>query len=314
MSRQTRITRAQRAILKQFTCERLTAHPENLNLTLRFTNRRNSGLARTLRSEAWQEDLEGLPTVYYIVKSPEGQIAMYFSLKCGVLFDPNYVRDVLDRYDHNRELLDALADRDCQQWAREHVEELRRGQGVIPYQKKMTIRSDFFDAKQARRDIMGDEELEPNERMIRVDEALPAIELVHFCVNDWARREWAGYKMGHPMGEVLFWNFVVPKMLQINRLIGCEYAYLFAADSSRDGTLINYYENALHFERLKHIGAIKPQYDFYCIFMAKRLHGLSDYRRQCLDGSLRGDEDPLGLADYRKDFFENFNYIGDDLV
>lgn len=315
MSNQSRITDEQLAILNQFTCERLTAHPENLRLTYSFYCRRNIGLSRKLQDDAWYEDREGLPVVYYVIKNPQGKIAMYFSLKCGVLFNPNYVRDVMERYDRSRELVNALENRESKDWAREHLEELRSGYGFIPYDDKMGIRYGYKEAREAKRYILGDEKVEPNRKMIRVDEAFPAIELVHFCVNDWARQDWNAYNMGHSMGEVMFWHFVVPKMLQINALIGCEYAYLFAADGTKDGTLINYYETTLHFECLKNIGAIKPQYDFYCVFMGKRLFRLSQFRKYALDPSLYDDEDPLGLDDYRKDFFENFNLIpGDDMV
>lgn len=313
MSIATCITPEQQAILDGFTCERLTARPANRGLARNFCCERNPGLAEKLRDDAWYEDRLGVPMVYYIIKNPQGRIALYFSVKCGVLFNPDYVRDVLDRFDRKRQLLDAMSNRECQTWARDHVEELRSGSGIIPHEHKYTIRTDYKDAKQARRGILRDEVKEPNQKMIRVDEAFPAIELVHFCVNDWARADWRPYRMGHPLGETLFWQFVVPKMLEINSLIGCEYAYLFAADDSKDGTLTNYYETALHFDHLTNIGAIKPQYDFHCIFMGKRLHRLNPRRRESLDASF-ADEDPLGLEDYRKLFFENFNPIGEDIV
>ena len=308
MSQESRITPAQLAVLEQYTCQRLTAERGNREKTMGFFCSRNPSLACTLRDEAWYEDREGRPTVYYIVKNPQGQIVLYFSLKGGVLFDPNYVRDVMDRYDRTKALLDALEEReDSLDWAREQVERLRGGCRYVPSRKKRSIRMDFYHAREAKKFILEDEQAEPNEKMIRVDEAFPAIELVHFCVNDAARGQWANHRMGHPMGEVMFWYFVVPKMMEINRLIGCEYAYLFAADGTRDGNLINYYETALHFERMKHIGAIKPEYDFICVFMGKRLSRLTPYRRVSLELTPEEADDPLGLFDYREMFFEDFN-------
>ena len=109
------------------------------------------------------------------------------------------------------------------------------------------------------------------------------------------------------MGETLFWRFVLPKMLEINSLVGCEYAYLFAADSSRDNTLVKYYEEVLHFECPTALGGIKPQYDFLCTFMCKRLRRLSANRKMYLDPALWEKEDPKALEDYRNEFFENFN-------
>lgn len=302
------ITEEQKAVLNSFTCERLTSRFDNQRHTWDFACKRNPHLAHHLTSDAWYEDREGLPTVYYIVRNAQGEIALYFSLKCGVLFDPNYVRNVMDQFNNNKELMDALENRDTAQWAKDHMEEIRRQYGFIPYGKQHRIRSNYWESKNTKQSVMGDMETEPNEKMIRVDEAFPAIELVHFCVNDRIRTEWAAHGMGHPIGEVMFWHFVVPKMLEINQLIGCEYAYLFAADDTTDGTLLNYYETSLHFEQLKNIGAIKPYYDFFCVFMAKRLFQLSDYRKHSLDKHLYDDEDPLGLADYREAFFQNFNF------
>ena len=47
------------------------------------------------------------------------------------------------------------------------------------------------------------------------------------------------------MGEVIFWKFIFPKFFEVQRIGGCEYAFLFVADLSEDRTLINYYNVAL---------------------------------------------------------------------
>lgn len=309
MSEMTRITPAQEEILSSFSCERLTATPANRQRSREFYSRRGKSLVWKLQEDAWYEDADGLPAAYYVVKNPRGKIALFFSLKCGTLCDPDYVAKVFEKYDRSKELMDALNNRDSKEWAYDYLEQLRTASGAIPYIDQMGILSKYMDANEERRDIKLEKKSEPSRKILRVDEAFPAIELVHFCVNDNLRDEWEALNLGRGMGEVFFWRFVVPKMLEINKLIGCEYAYLFAADGSRDGTLINYYENALHFERPTNMGGIKPRYDFLCTFMCKRLFKLSQFRRECLDPSLYDNEDPLGLADYCKDFFEHFNEV-----
>ena len=307
MSELTRITPAQEAVLNTFTCERLTADPNNRQRSWEFYSRRGRSLVYKLQEDAWFEDADGLPAAYYVVKNAAGKIALFFSLKCGTLCDPDYVAKVFDKYDRSKELMNALHNKESEEWAYDYLEQLRTASGIIPYPDQMTIVSKYMDASDERRDIKLEKKTEPSRKILRVDEAFPAIELVHFCVNDTLRDEWKRLDLGHGMGEVFFWRFVVPKMLEVHQLIGCEYAYLFAADGSRDGTLINYYENALHFERPTNIGGIKPRYDFLCTFMCKRPFRLSHFRKSCLDASLYDDEDPLGLADYRTDFFEHFN-------
>lgn len=306
------ITEQQKQILAGYTCERLTAHPENQRLTLTFRCRRNSGLARKFEEDAWQEDLEGRPVVHYIVKDPKGQVAMYFSFKCGVLFNPDYVRDVMERYQRSGDLVAALREEEnTRKWARDYLESLRSGDGRISLIDRMNIKSQYYDDRDAKQELLDDAEADPNPKHIRVETALPAVELAYFCVNDYARKDWKHLGMGHTMGQTLFWHLVMPKLAEINALVGCEYVYLFAADSSRDATLVNYYESVLHFDRMTHVGAIKPVYDLGCVFMAKRLRPMTIYRQCCLEKTLVEQEDKWSLEDYRKDFFDNFNYTGD---
>lgn len=307
MSELTRITPEQEAILNRFTCQRLTDDRENNLLIWEFFSRRGRSLADKLKFEAWQEDTEGVPAAYYVVKAPSGRIAMFFSLKCGTLCDPSYVAKVTESYEQTQHIIEELGQLRSRDEAFEYLEQIRSSSSFPVDMSGAELFEHFRDIYQTKQFLRKEKKNEPNDKIIRVDVAFPAIELVHFCVNDVVREEWKSFRMGRPMGEVMFWKFVLPKMLEINRLIGCEYAYLFAADGSRDGTLINYYENALHFERPTGIGGIKPSYDFLCTFMCKRLRRLSPNRKMYIEPQLWENEDPRSLEDYRNEFFENFN-------
>lgn len=307
MANKYRITPAQEAILDSFTCQRLTDDRRNTQLIWEFESRRGRSLTEKLKFEAWLEDTEGVPAAYYVIKAPSGRIAMYFSLKCGTLCDPGYVSQVMESYQRNEELIEALKGMHSRDEALDYIEDIRSSTTFPVEWSAGDIFEEVRDIYQTKRFLKKEKRSEPSEKILRVDVAFPAIELVHFCVNDKVRGEWKALGLGRSMGECMFWKFVLPKMLEINRLIGCEYAYLFAADGSRDETLINYYETALHFERPMGIGGIKPHYDFLCTFMCKRLFPLSSFRRYCLDPKLCKDDDGLGLVDHQKDFFENFN-------
>ena len=307
MSELTRITPAQEALLQGFTCQRLTDEKDNMHLAWEFLSRRNKGLEEKLKFEAWQEDRESVPAAYYVVKSPSGRIALYFSLKCGTLCDPTYAAKVTQNYNNVQHVLEELGQIGTRDEAIEFLEEVRNG-GMFPMpMSRQELMQHFRDVKQDKKWLKKEKKVDPSDKIVRVDMAFPAVELVHFCVNDRVRDEWKALKLGHSMGETLFWRFVLPKMLEINSLVGCEYVYLFAADSSRDNTLIKYYEDVLHFERPTALGGIKPQYDFLCTFMCKRLRRLSSNRKMYLDPALWEKEDPKALEDYRNEFFENFN-------
>jgi hypothetical protein len=116
------------------------------------------------------------------------------------------------------------------------------------------------------------------------------------------------------MGETLFWHFIVPKMLEINTLIGCEFVYLFAADPTVNGSLTNYYREKLHFNTMTHLGTIKPSYDLNCFFMGNRLRSLTGPAN--FVRSRRRSDDLWGLDHYMQDYFEHFNLdlSADDIV
>lgn len=307
MSELTRITAAQEALLQGFTCQRLTDDKENQILAWEFLSRRNRGLEETLKFEAWQEDQESVPAAYYVIKAPSGRIALYFSLKCGTLCDPTYVAKLTQSFNNVQQVLDELEQIGTREEAIEYLEEVRTS-GMFPMpMSRRELMDHFRQVKEDKHWLRKEKKADPNDKIVRVDMAFPAVELVHFCVNDRVRDEWKKLGLGHAMGETLFWQFVLPKMLEISSLAGCEYAYLFAADSSKDCTLVRYYEDVLHFERSTVLGGIKPQYDYLCTFMCKRLRHLSSNRKTYLDPSLWENEDPMALEDYRNEFFENFN-------
>ena len=295
------ITKQQRAILEQFTCERLTANPRNHEDIRDFTSELGEGLADTLKLTAWTSDLNGT-IAYYLIRNPEGRIVLYFSLKCGMLFDPDYAQAYLDAFRDQLEQDEAakrwvrLVDGDESEAAYFHNQSLRMGR----------VRFDDF-VESVR--IKSDKKLEPNKKIIRTRTAIPAIELVEFCANDATRDCWAGY--GFPkdrkMGETLFWWFVVPKMMEINALIGCKYVYLFAADKNVSGSLSNYYRDRLHFTNMTHLGTVKPSYDLHCFFMGRQLRDRSRAGLSRFALSLIPPEELLGLEHYQKAFFADFN-------
>lgn len=302
------ITPEQKAILDRFTCERLSARSENLYEIQDFYSRRGEGLVNSLLSRGWLSDTRGI-IAYYLIRNPEGEIVMFFSLKCGVLFDPDYAARYLERFRDKLEKDNALA-----RWYR-----ALDGDPVDQHyfeRQHRRMGAEKFDEFVETLLIKSDKKQEPNQKIIRVSASRPAIELVEFCANDRTKNSWdrCGFPSYRKMGETLFWYFIVPKMLEVNSLIGSEFVYLFAADSTANGSLTNYYREKLHFNSMTQLGTIKPSYDFNCFFMGNRLRsitGLSNFAR-----SRRQPEELWGLDHYMEDYFEHFNLdlTADDIV
>lgn len=297
MSNTYRITPEQEAVLKSFTCQRLSQDPLNFWQIMNFRSRKGPGLVNNLLNNGWTSDSKG-SIAYYVIKNPEGKIVMFFSLKCGVLFDPDDVVEFMEFY-KDTEIVQLWKNAGYgDESAKDYFQELRRKMGRAKYEE-------LVQQLMMYENIKLDKKKEPNQKIVRVNEGHPAIELVEFCANDTTKGCWEHYGMGKSrMGETLFWWFIVPKMMEISQLIGCEYAFLFAADETPDGELVRYYEQ-LHFRKLPNLGTVKPYYDMRCWFMGKRLRSLAPNLTNVYD--VRVDNDPKGLDFYQEEYFNHFN-------
>lgn len=217
-------------------------------------------------------------------------------MKCGALFDPLDEAGMKQSGVTAKKLLQAIQNvnkgGDEKLSAIQLLEQYRTGQDISLAEIQRVVKNGakanrFLDL------LNSDREREENQQIIRVGHTYPSIELVHFCTNDNAKAFWKECSLGHPMGEVLFWRYIAPIIYEIQNQIGCQYAFLFAADASEDGTLINYYNVSLKFEQPNNVGTSKPSYDFCCEFMCQKI---SDLKKN------------------RQEYFDNFNPDVDDII
>ncbi len=284
------MTTEQRQILDSYTCERLTNNSVNIELLCSFRNRKMPHLADQIIRYGWEEDRRGYPIAYYVVKNPAGEIAMVFSLRCGVLFDVESLKHLMEKKERYDMLIASMGNENFTVQMRRELMELYRE--VQHYEF-----------------LMKDMQFDTNRSMVRVAASYPAIELVHFCLNDRVRDEWRRSGMGNKtMGETLFWYFLVPKVQQIANLVGCQYLYTFVPDTSFDGALMNYYRTALRFSVSEHLGTAKPQFDFMCPMVYQPIYPMDASE---VAPEEDGAEDFRGIDQWRNDFFECFN-IGRD--
>ena len=292
-----RITSEQEKILDSFVCERLSAVISNEKLIESFESKRGSSLVNYFKEYGPIEEHNG-KTAYYVIKTKQNEILMFFSMKCGALFDPLIDEDEV-KQDFQRLiiLLQAIDNANS-----EGLEADEANKILIKYQVGDRISLEDFNSfvtKKAKNkknfleQLFGDKKREDNEKILRVLSTHPGIELVHFCTNDAMKSKWKEYNLGHTMGKTLFWRFIAPKFFEVQEIVGCEYAFLFAADLSEDGTLVNYYDYCLKFEKRLDVGTNKPFYDFCCDFMCQ---GIDDMKSN------------------RKLSFENFNLDEGDVI
>lgn len=224
-----RITEEQQRVLDALVCERLSSNEDNLQLIDNFYNTVNDNLVNPLRNEAFEDDIDGR-LAYYLVKYKDGQVLFYFSLKCGLLYDnfglidADSLRKVKKLYDYlvelkkssdisddDRALIDSL------------LENLRSRKGLL--------KSDFDKISRGKGSKIFDEiQNEFKDNIMRVGKTFSAVELVHFCRNDEYGDLWESLGLNNKIGTVVFWHFIVPKIAELKKIVGCEFVFLFAAD------------------------------------------------------------------------------------
>lgn len=270
-----KITKQQEEILDSLVCERLRDNDVNSALIQNFENEKGVLIVDYLKRYGLREDREG-NTAFYIVKTKDNIVLMFFSLKCGELFDSLFDEvETEENYEESLLIIQALknvdADDEAQKNAIHYLKTISKTNGIPIHQALNKILHEAKTKEKMLEALKSDKIYEENENIARVNKTYPGIELVHFCTNEHAKEKWKSFNMMHPMGEVLFWKFIVPKFFMVQDIVGCEYAFLFAADLSEERTLINYYDVSLKFKSDVEVATNKPIYDFACAFMCQKL-------------------------------------------
>lgn len=272
-----KITEKQEKILNTLICERLSDNKNNEALIKDFRNEKGASIVGYLKEKAYKEDQEG-SKAFYIVKTKEDDVLMFFSLKCGALFEPFNEDSVKKEYDELLLIQQAFRNADLNKQESEEaikkLNDISKDKGVSISTVLNSIIKGAKNKQEILENLRSDKEIEINENINRVFYTFPSVELVHFCTNEKAKDKWNEFDMNRPMGEVLFWKIIVPKILSVQKIVGCEYVFLFAADLSEDRTLINYYNVSLKFDNDVGLGTNKPLYDFACAFMCQKLSDL----------------------------------------
>ena len=277
------ITLAQQVVLDSLLCERFSRSSANVALLESFENPQGEMLIDYAKERGFEEDSRG-DTAFYIVKTKDGRGLFFFSLKCGELFSPLAHNELQDNC---LTLTQALLNASSPDVDRKHVLKKLK---ALSQTKGMTLEETvnfIFQNANRKKQILDllkrDLDIEKNSKVLRVAKTFSGVQLVHFCSNKGASDLWNGFEMNRPMGETLFWHFIAPIFLEVRKHVGCEYAFLFAADLSEDRQLINYYNQSLKFTQEREIGANKPIYDFSCAFMCQPLNRLETNRRLFFD-------------------------------
>ena len=236
----------------------------------------NNTLETYIRDEdkAWTEDSDG-ETRVYLVKDKTGNIALFFSVKCGLLVGENLEEKLSDEY---QEFVDAVID--VKKTKDEDAIRRMYDAGMSMYGEEIDR---LFEIADHRLDTKTEAtEIGQSENTINVPKCISAIELRHLCKNE----EYVMPKeINIPLGCGVFWEIIVPIIIDITKQVGCKYVYLFAADKTEDlkesemKKLISHYKNNFKFSDCDEgIKFVKPEYDNHCYGLIQSVSMLESNR------------------------------------
>lgn len=283
----SRITEQQEKILESFSVERLSSSDINLRLVGDFSNPKSDSLTNKIQSDAFEEDENG-SVAYYVIKNKEdGGIVFYFSLKCGQLYDKLIEKEQLRLIKNLFQYFDEIEKEDStSEEDRRLIKEIRESVRTSKGISKTELEKIQKKNNKAVTDIKG----VFTENLQRVGQTFAGVEIVQFCANENYRDLFNSLGFFPHFGAIVFWRFLVPKVLEVRKYIGCQYLFLFAADTSDDESLIRYYRT-LHFTDVGEHGAVIPLYDWTCRFMYQEISGLSEGQEEFFNDFNRDEED-----------------------
>lgn len=257
-----RITEEQIALLDSFCVARLNDDDSLLRDVRAFENSKNVNLVDYLMGDAFDDDARN-KTACYVVRDGDGEILCYFSIKCGLLYSEFEELKKFEKFKNHKIKLMELEQRSDDAQVKEYIEE---------------IREKLKEAKDDIERLLGKfESMPPNKQVAK---SFPSVELTHFCVNEAYRKKWRtyGFSARNRIGSTMFWHVIVGIAEKIRSLTGCEYLYLFAADSTPDRHLVNHYKNMMGFREEMTMSALQPIYDFNCTFLCAGIDSLINAR------------------------------------
>lgn len=218
-----------------------------------------------------QDDLNG-HLASFVVLAPNGVPMLFFSLRCGELFERVNPEKILVGRRFYDEIMGCMYNPQLSDEQKRYEITLIAGR----MQSEGLSIDDVMELTLKQQSIKADEALEVDKDLTRVSEVHPAIEIKFLGKNAAANSYWKslGLPEEKKMGETLFWVKVVDVICQMMSMVGCEYVYLFAADNEAEGELVQYYRVRLNFGSNSKMSANKPHFDFQSQFLFQSVKDL----------------------------------------
>ncbi len=275
-----------------------------------------NNIANYLKDEAWKDDNLRNTKVYLVRDIFTEEIVYYFAINCGILYSEieeialneseknpfyRYIKAV--RGANRKGLTTEQRDK--------ANEELKEAMNGLYNATNSADRASYLFNCAENKAVQKEEEIElfhdteETEHTMNVQETFPAIDIKFLCRN---KKYVPSIKLDFKIGVYIFWEIIVPLLLDVAETVGCKYVYLFAADNSErrkskasepimytqdynpdDDSfetenkeevlkLVRYYQSELKFEYVTKYKILKPKYERKCFTLIQKVDDLRKNR------------------------------------
>lgn len=283
-----------------------------------------------LIDKAWKDDEEHNTKVFLVRDKNTKEIVFYFALNCGILFSDLNIWSMTPEekkpFEKYVEAIQLLKKSDLTKDENEKAnEQYSSSMGelweVVEDPDRVSTLLSLAEEKvqilEEKREVFSD--TTEVEHVQQVQETFPAIDIKFLGRNGNYK---PAIKLDFRLGVYVFWEMIVPHLLDISEKVGCKYIYLFAADNSEKTEkvsevpmwtpdydpyseddeneeeveihkLVNYYINELKFRYVTKYKILKPHFERTCFTLVQDVDDLQSNREQVWASHI-GDEEMNG--------------------
>lgn len=274
-------------------------------------------ISNYLINNAWDDDCDRNTKVFLVRDQKTKEIVFFFAINCGILFSElniwNLSQNEKIPFDKYVEAIQKLKTSNLSKEDEEKAnEQLSESMGelweVVQEPDRVSYLLSLAEEKvqQMEEKMEALSETGEGEHTQQVQDTFPAIDIKFLGRNKEYKPE---IQLDFKLGVYIFWEIIVPHLLEIAEKVGCKYIYLFAADNTEENeklvdvspmwtpdydpyadedenevakeeihTLVNYYINELKFRYVSKYKILKPHYERRCYTLVQEVESLQSNR------------------------------------
>lgn len=282
-----------------------------------------------LINNAWNDDCNRNTKVFLVRDQKTKEIVFFFAINCGILFSELNIWNLsqeekapFDRYvEAMQKLKAANLNKEDEEKANEQMSDsMGELWEVVQEPDRVSYLLSLADEKvqllEEKREAIS--EIGDGEHTQQVQETFPAIDIKFLGRNKEYKPE---IQLDFRLGVYIFWEIIVPHLLDVAENVGCKYIYLFAADNteqtekvvdmppmwtpdydpdeeetkeSKIHTLVNYYINELKFRYVSKYKILKPHFERRCYTLVQEVEALQENRESVWRSHITDDMSNYG--------------------